>query len=242
MDELELKVRHGAGMLTNFFELELRVILSLMPDLSLSEADSPQLVQHKKALTCTLLDGLAALYLPSASSNRQRFQQFVGDFSGWNEATLVSVPVLFSRLQARGIPSPFVAALSSRLQRYSTDRGNSLPLSAFDVSEDILPTLGATKSEIKAARKCTHICLLYVYRSYLVHEFRPPGYAMESMCTFPDKPCYHAYLGESSWHLGYPLGFFESLTKQSISGFREYLIRERIDPYDRLRSAHEWGG
>ena len=62
---------------------------------------------------------------------------------------------------------------------------------------------------------------------------------MEAFAERP-TPYYHGYLGESGWHLGYPLTMFERLIRNGLTSFRSHLEANAIDPYAALDNTQRW--
>jgi hypothetical protein len=159
----------------------------------------------------------------------------------WEEGELVSVPILVVRLSAVAGPSPLQDRLMEILSSYSTDRGNSLPLSSFDKPLDELGPLAATKTESDLLEQSRHYELFYKYRNFIVHEFREPGYAMETFADGGEEPLYHSYIGSHpQWRLLYPEGFFRARALGALNSLERFLRDNDINPFARVKDSGDW--
>jgi hypothetical protein len=234
--------RTNAEALCGFFDLELQLIehLQVAPTgHHINGADPPQLRSYKKALITTQIDSLAKLRHPEAR-NRDRFIRFLSEFSDWPEGQLISIPILRLRLASRGLETELTSALDQHLAAVRVDDTGALPTSVLDLPLERLNQLSLSALEESLARKSQQLELLYSFRNFLLHEFRPPGYGMDSMCPDPQQPAYHGYHGEGRWYLAFPLGFFVRIARSSNFNFRKYLFDSGIDPYERVRDTEEW--
>lgn len=224
-----------------YFRKQVSLVESLRGDESIHVGASDPGVRvaiHKKVLQSAILDSLAGVrYAGCGLKNRDRFVKVLQEHSAWTSGGLVSVPVLAERLECAS--SKLAQHLSCILAKHSTDRGNSLPITAFDVASASLECLAADDAERKRVAGCIHYELAYRYRNYIVHEFREPGYAMESFGE-GNEPRYHGYLNDPSWHLLYPASFFEFLVTSVLTSLESYYLAGDIDPYASVTDSSAW--
>lgn len=197
---------------------------------------------HKKVLFSAILDCLAGVrYRGELQGNRKRFMGLLESHADWAEGDHVSVPIFFERLGKDAQSSALRDRLLKNLSRYSTDRGNSLPLKAFDEPFTDLEKLASTERERKMLVQSRHFELLYKYRNFIVHEFREPGYAMEAFADGGEAPAYHSYLGPGAkWRLLYPVGFFRARASAALISLEQYFRTHGIDPYSRVAPSDTW--
>jgi hypothetical protein len=224
-----------------YFRRQVSLVESLQGDESINVgASEPQarVKIHRKILHAALLDSLAGVrYAGCGLRNRERFVNLLQEHSAWTSGGLVSVPVLAKRLD--GNSSDLKQHLDCILAKYSTDRGNSLSVTAFDVAPASLDCLAQDQAERLHIAGCVHYELAYRYRNFIVHEFREPGYAMESFSE-GDEPRYHGYLNDSCWHLLYPGGFFASLVASVLTSLEAYYVANEINPYQSVMDSSTW--
>jgi len=120
-------------------------------------------------------------------------------------------------------------------------RAETSPLSTFDEPPSALLELSEhNDDERQHIGRSLHFELVYGYRNFIVHEFREPGYGMESFADGGVDPLYHAYLNDPTWHLVYPVGFFQRLAEGAITSLEAWLISSSVNPYDRVRDSSDW--
>ncbi len=54
------------------------------------------------------------------------------------------------------------------------------------------------------------------------------------------EPCYHGYLGDSAWHLLYPVGFFLATAAAVIESLRSHYERSGLNPYSEVYDSSLW--
>ena len=197
---------------------------------------------HRKVLYLAIFDTLAAIRYPThrAGKTKQRFLQLLADYADWPERDWVSVPVLSERLRVKRLDISLRRKLLKRLRQYSKQQGNSLPISAFD---DVLNSIAALSDDSKAVdviRKTTHAELFYGYRNFVMHEFREPGYAMETFGQGLSEPQYHSYIDDRSWHLLYPEPFFKRIVLSVINSLESHYQSALVTPYDPVTDTTAW--
>lgn len=226
----------------DYFEQQVRLVDSLRGESAIVVGSSDprtRLAIHKKILYSALFDSLAGIrYQAEVRRNKARILRLLREHGGWPEGNLVSFPVLAERL-----PDPdteLAKEVVKRLSRYSTDRGNSLPLDAFDRPlADVIHL--ASKEERPIVDAVTHYELFYKYRTFVVHEFREPGYAMEVFADEDGEPCYHSYLSRNAkWRLLYPEAFFRQRVECALTSLCSDFISSSFTPYDHLKDSSDW--
>lgn len=224
----------------DFFRDQLALTASLEGDhRSYAGASRPatKVAIHKKVLYSAMLDALAAVrYRDESLGNHDRFVRLLREHASWPGGALVSAPVLRERLNTR---SPLRDYLDSQLAKHSTMSPNTLAVSVFDEPIAALTTL-SDKSELRHVTASEHYELLYKYRNFIVHEFREPGYAMETFASGGAEPLYHGIIGETNWRLLYPVGFFHERVAASIESLVTWFTANGVDPYDRVRTSADW--
>lgn len=198
-----------------------------------------RLALHQKTLCCAMLESLAGHRYPRDTQSSRRFKRLLREHAKWSTSELVSVPILAANLA--GSSSALAAHCRVMLARHSTEAGDSLPVTAFDVPSADLESLAASKEERKLIARCRHVELLYAYRCYLAHEFREPGYAMDVMAGSEAEPRYHGYANEEGvWVLLYPVGFFRALVESCLDSLEEHHMQTATDPYDSVEDSSPW--
>lgn len=228
----------------SYFQRQAELISSATPDPQIATGSSDptlRLAMHKKILYSAMIDSLARVrYFGERKRNHDRFVGVVRDYSDWTDGALVSVPVLRRRLTGAAA-SAFVGKLDANLARFSTDRGNSLPVTAFDESPASLSALAQPGLESEELLAAVHFELFYNYRNSIVHEFREPGYAMELFADGKREPCYHSNLGAGAqWRLLYPEGFFRRVVDSILNSLEGWFTANAVNPYDRVTDASRW--
>jgi len=202
--------------------------------------------RYRKTLYVTAIDTLAGLrfhksaYPSLARRNRERFIRFLKEYGSWPEGDLVSLPFLKDELESSKLLDRSLGQhVVEKMSQFSNEDGGTLPISKMDETLASLLALASIDREEEAVNEYRHLALFYRYRNSLVHESRQPGKGMEGV--FPaEEPSYHGYIGDSRWYLIYPVPLFEGLLKQSIAGFRTYLVTNKIDPYSLVEDKARW--
>jgi hypothetical protein len=224
----------------DFFRDQLALTVSLEGDRRIHAGASrpaTKVAIHKKVLYSAILDALAGVrYRDESLGNHDRFVRLLREHASWPGGALVSAPVLRERLITR---SPLRDHLDLQLAKQSTMSPNALTVSAFDEPVAELTALADT-SELRHVNASEHYELLYKYRNFTVHEFREPGYAMETFASGGAEPLYHGYIGETKWRLLYPVGFFHKRVAEAIESLVTWFTANGVDPYDRVRTSADW--
>jgi hypothetical protein len=229
---------------TSFFEAQERLVSSIRggPEaLGASSDPEVRVAIHKKILYCTMLDSLAGVrYYGQNLTNRERFIAFVRDHGGWPDGNMISVPILAERLPQTTTPSRLRQHLQTKLGAHDPNAGNTEPSSCFDECRHVLDQLAADSSERRAIAQSQQYELFYMYRNFLVHEFREPGYGAEPLALEACEPRYHAHLGDPKWRLLYPQGFFSRMIRSALASITSYFGSEGIDPSARIKDSSAW--
>lgn len=239
-----MSLEQQIGRFVGYFGRQIACVASLAADDSIvvdSSDPETRAAIHKKILYSAILDSLAGIrYSGEGLSNRKKFRAILEEHSNWPQGALVSVPILIERLDLRE-SSPLGERAIEILSRYSTDRGNSLPIDAFDKPLNELEPLASTNRERTLLEESNHYELFYKYRNFVVHEFREPGYAMEVFADGGEEPVYHSYIGpDAKWRLLYPAGFFRARAERVLSSVEGYLRDNGINPYNRVKNSGDW--
>ena len=211
--------------------------------------DSAQFVEkgnlYKKVLLVGVIDALSKTISPR-KGNRDRFVSFIRHFAQWKDCERVSLPHLVRLLEK--VPDTDF----SELRRFALSRfakwaeGEEIYLDKDPDYSEVQKLWPKEKEYTKPLENLQleslrHVHLLYSYRNSLIHEMRKPGYGME----FPDdeEPFYGSMLqGEkqNTWELAYPLKFFLSVCKQSLTALETYYSENKINPYDYYAFGTYW--
>ncbi|MDP2168611.1 MAG: hypothetical protein Q8J64_09815 [Thermodesulfovibrionales bacterium] len=224
-----MKVSDNIEKYCSYFQIELEKISSLQ---------SERL--YKKILIMAMLDTLAYASCPSEESNKKRFLSFIDNYADWPKKNHVSLPQLQLLLANETCQSKLTMKIAERLKSWPLETGPKDDPSQDDeiFSSENQQEKKLREEEKKLREKSTYKNLLYAYRNHLVHEFREPGYAIESDDA-GDKPFYAQMRpiesGLKTWELCYPLGFFKKIAESSLNKLTEYFRKGNIDPYSLYR-------
>jgi hypothetical protein len=161
--------------------------------------------------------------------DKRRFVRLVEEYSGWPDATRVSVSQLKYSLDhdtRTQSATPFKSHLNDLLAQ---TRQFALPSVSSDPEHATLLAVGPNTAETQLLSEAKHSSLLYHYRNRLVHEFRRPGYGME-LSSDNSRPYYHSMSDAddvTTWELVYPLEWLSSLPPIVLR------LAEDHDPYER---------
>ena len=199
---------------------------------------------YKKILLNLLLDALSRVTSNSNKENRKRFVSFISNFSEWKYLNNVSLPHLLKLLE--NVTDPEFSKLREFVySTYSTwPKGAVITIDKdppYEEVKKLWPSgFGATINNIKI-EFLQHKYLFYEYRNILVHEFREPGHGIE----YEDdtEAFYHSAnldMKKETWELVYPLGFYTKICDNCINNLKNYLIKEKINPYSQYSYGSYW--
>jgi len=197
-----------------------------------------------------MLSALAEGRYPKVGRDRAKFVKLIETYSGWSDATSVSVPQLNMQIQNRGsakvsgLSRNFVKGLSCRyadwVDRHYRDENPSLGIDPKP--EDILPE-SPTQEEKDLVEGTKHSSLLYVYRCKLVHEFREPGYGFE-FDRRAASPYYHSMTNfgddNETMELVFPTQWFLELPVPILTGLEAHYIDTGTNPFDSYKFGSPW--
>ena len=198
-----------------------------------------QLLLYKKTLLVTALDALAGVRFPEAKypalhrKNEKRFTRFIRECAKWENGSLVSSLFLLKELKSINSPNDSLSGyLKSKVDHISGYEGGITMFTKVDEPPESLLPLAASEKEEDAIWKYQHYALLYRYRCCLVHESKQPGLGMD--LTAYEQPYYHGDMSGHERELTYPLPLFQQLLKTSITNLKQYLVANKVDPYEGL--------
>lgn len=192
------------------------------------------------------IDSMSIAAFPRISRNRQRVIKFIDTCSNWPDKDRVSAVQLKLYLEKNEIKSgqlyDFVNGHINSWEnesimppRYTIKPENDLTLQAV---QSIM-----TENENKLIDKVRYKELLYIYRNYLLHQFREPGNGKDLKLDI-HTPYYLGMEEEStkkkSWELVFPVQFLHELCEGCINGLKAYLSTENINPYESYKFGEEW--
>ncbi|MBE0576382.1 MAG: hypothetical protein IH613_10875 [Desulfuromonadales bacterium] len=213
---------------------------------SLQVADGYHAAIYKKMIYVGILDALSKCFPRRGSRNR--FVNFLNQFSGWDNAHKISLPHLFQLLEKNPEPafSKLRAYVISELEKWVS--GEIVTLDREPEISTIKQLWPKEKEHQKplnglSAESLQHCNLFYSYRNSLIHEFRELGRGIESQTD--NSPYYISYSDfeepeEEVWELTYPATFFEKLLKNCISEMKIYLMQNKINPYSSYHFGTYW--
>jgi hypothetical protein len=175
-----------------------------------------------------------------ARRNRERFVTFLRDGKLWEPGDYVSIPFLAERVASNEVTGASLCrVVRNRMDSVNSEDGETIDYRNIDVQMARLAAFATSEQEMRVLSDCEHFSLLYRYRSYLVHESREPGTAME-MGQHASEPYYHGYLGESKLYLAYPFALFIQLLENAVDYLKAYLEQQQLDPYHFVRETSRW--
>jgi hypothetical protein len=199
---------------------------------------------HQKILFVTLLDALSrGRFSEEKMRNSERFTRLILAHGEWGDAERVSLPMLRLELEERkkvlkrqgGAEEVLLQFVLKRLTDWGS--GGPIPISR-DPKQEEMEAVNSPEKENNILRNMRHINLIYRYRTTLVHEYREPGYAIET--RIDSEPFYAT--SNDRWELGYPTAFFVGLAGRIICNLFRYYSEEQINPYGRHRFGSLWRG
>jgi len=196
----------------------------------------------KKILYVSWLDALAKSVYPK-KGNPKRFTGFVQKFCDWPERDKVSLLHLHQYLHLN--PDPEFETLRIKInQQYNGWRASDKISISNDPDFATIAAKWPKGADQALIHNMKHLKLFYRYRNALVHELKPPGYALQSPEEYNDKPFYYPLPSESSeeiiWNLAYPVKFFHRLCDTSLFKLKEYLVDNQIDPNNSYTFGPFW--
>lgn len=205
----------------------------------LQRIESLESTLFSKILLFSVLDTISRPVYPNVESPKQKFQKFIGEFVKWDDSERVSIQQLYWKLieNPKLITNPLCKELRQRLCELRRSRFGSFnyPIDEIDLPKSELLILAKVQDEEKLISKSTHLYLIYLYRNYLVHEYRKPGHGFE---TNSSKPYYSTF--SSNLELIYPKEFLLNMAKDSIIKLHDHLKREDINPWNCYNFTSLW--
>lgn len=201
--------------------------------------------EFSKILYIILIDTISKTTSISNQTNRQRFVNFINQFSNWKNSTKVSIPHLIKLLDLNPKQE------NNTLREYCIKQINNwsivgkIPLDK-DAEYDEIKLLWQKKIhgpfENINIEYLQHVHLMYNYRNCLLHEFRELGYGIEFESD--ESPYYHFMINRktniNSWELVYPTKFFDKLCENSLKNLEKYLHENKLDPYKNYYFGSFW--
>lgn len=206
---------------------------------------------HSRILYMALLDAISRTVL-AQEGNKERIIQFVSGFCDWPECNRVSLPHL-CRLVGKRVDAQFASLRDFAIRNISKWIPSEKVLLSRDPEftevEKLWPRDGDKIICIDGIwpQRLQHAYLLYVYRNYLMHEYRMPGRHVE---LWKDSEPYYAYLIEyedetsselkRSWELQYTARFFQRLCGTGLTNLEKHFITNEIDPFKSIDWGNYW--
>ena len=206
---------------------------------------------HKKTLLFSLLDTMSlGVYGNGIGGNAKRFEAFVLEFCGWENAESISLQQMALLLDRIG-ETQFI-----KLRKYTFNELSKYPnaqpvLFSFDPSAEEVQSFLANEKLFKKVNlnDLKHVNLLWRYRNTLVHEARSIG--ADQLFDLEKEPHYiHYYklgrnengveLMQGEWQIHYPLTFFIDLVDTAISNIPSYLTQHEINPFMNYKFEPLW--
>lgn len=208
---------------------------------------------YKKTLLFSLMDMMAkAVY--GDKSNRKRFVRFVTNFCGWKHAQYISLQQLVFIVNEDDSEelSEVREVINSRIKSWPLHQPILLD---YDPPPDgikkIWPVGYRAVGNKIPLEHLTHVHLLWTLRNSLVHELRPLGYGIE---FFDEKRPHYASRGKivkdddtgkrkithETWELVHPIEFYDELIENATENMRKYLIKHKINPFEKYKFGSSW--
>lgn len=210
---------------------------------------------YKKIITFSLIDMMSkAVYGDSIKGHKNKFIEFISEFSNWEHADRISTQQLLYvvRKDTSECLNELRELCEDKLTNWPTDQPVTLD---HDLKYEALNTLWPEDYKLGGKIQLVHlkhVNLLYSLRNSLVHESRPLGYSFD---LFDDMsvPYYSSrgvikkdesgeliQLPHESFELTHPIHFFYSLVESSIPKVKDHLMENRVNPYSNFRFSSEW--
>jgi len=193
----------------------------------------------RKILTVAMVDTWSRAVYPAADGHRNRFTDFVGNYSGWEDADRVNPWHLQSLLHQLDDDADSPLRVATKEILAGRSEGEMVRLRRDPIYSDLVPL--SIADEVSLLKQSTHLSLFYLYRCDLVHEFREPGHGME-FDSEACEPFYHSMMGDDgdTWELVYPLGFFAELAVNCLTNLRESFLSSGGSPHESYFFGSPW--
>jgi len=237
-EDIEISIHN----FVDYFSCEIEKINDLFVTIKGQIDHSGSHILYQKILYCIILDALSRAAYPEISGTRERFIKLIEEFSEWKYFNRVSWFQLMLDLEARKI---FNGKLYAECKRHvnSWAAGRIIRPDCDDLHDDVLNL--ATKEQREIVCNNTYSALLWKYRNTLVHEFREPGYGIETGDDGPE-PYYHsmttAGATKTSWELVFPVALFRNLCEQGLGNLAERLRETKRSPHASFDYGSYWRG
>ena len=195
----------------------------------------------KEVLYLVEIDTLSRAAFPTIVGHRKRVVRFIDTCSGWQDKDRVSAVQLKLALEGEGIRS---GQLYDSVNRRINAWGYGLIIRPEDdlTLGEVLPL--ATPRDRSCVTTARYAELLYMYRNYVVHEFRTPGQGIDLGDDLPPTPYYIGTDcpggGQNSWELVFPGHFLHGVCDGCLSGLEVHLITNNLNPYDAYDFGPMW--
>lgn len=233
--------------------VEDKIVLSEDEFTSLPDEDN----LYRKVLLVSFLDSLAHIRYRNVQSNKLRFMHLIMELANWGDWERVSISQLFYNLQT--ISESYCNELEKRLKYFLKKklrdinmhrryRSNLYGLDIDPYPDELKNFLELNRNDesvTKLVKDCQHINLFYIYRNFLVHEFREPGWwEIGYNPQFgEDTPFYIIEKGKNyhhNWELIYPIGFFIRIAKNSLNSLKLYMQENKTGLPLSLASEYDY--
>lgn len=197
---------------------------------------------YQKILLVSMIDTLGRARFPAEGKQGKRFIDFIRECADWPDKNRISLYKLHLSLQADStvMSGALAEEVKQRLGKWQKGRGYGI--NEVDPEMKDIEHLAKTEKEQLLIDKCKHINLFYIYRNYLVHEFREPESEFGSDGR-ANSPYYQSRITESNastQQLVYPIGFFMAIAYSSIDKLKHHLENNKIDPYSSYKFGAMW--
>ena len=190
----------------------------------------------RKVLYMGIVDTLSRAGFPNTKEQRKRWVKFIDECSSWEDRDRVSAQQLMLNLEKE-------KKINGNLYKLVKKTVDSWPEgSIIDPQSDLTSdeaNIAAGKGERNLVKDATYKHLFYTYRNNLVHEFREPGYGIESSEKNP-TPYYHGMIGEP-WQLVFTDVFIKRVCAGCLCGLVTLLHSQQRNPYESFEFGSSWG-
>lgn len=195
----------------------------------------------KKVLFVSVLDSLSNLMESDTTGNKINFTKFIRNFANWKDSQKISLPLLYQHIRNNSITFEEDKEVIPFLEdKYKLIKYGLIHRLDEDITiDDIRLKIGGelSKKANNEIMRFEHANIFYVYRNYLVHEFREPNFSGLENIPTNETPYYiggdiNISKQQTNWKLVYSEHFFIELVKSSLSAIKKYLIDNNKNPYE----------
>ncbi len=194
---------------------------------------------HKRILVVTMLSALAEGRYPRERGSGAQFVRLIETCCAWSDSTTISVELLaMAESAAPCLSEGVMDEIAKRAEAWRARDIRGLDPRAADIMPD-----AATSGDRKRVDQFKHSALLWVYRNKLVHEYRKPGYGMDSSTA--KAPFYRGmtHLDDGkreTVELAYPVKWLLGLVPPVLDALKRHYLDSGTNPYGSYEFGSPW--